>query len=140
LLQGEKIDNFNLVDMDAREIDRSILDKDSVSVIFILERPCSPCDKNVIFYKKMAEMLKGKASFYGIVLNNATEALNFAEQAKLSFKVYVPKQLDTFIDNMRLRMNLAQVIVYTDKVEMIKVGQLSSQDVVQVLNKVKGLI
>jgi len=139
-LKGEKIEYFKLVDMEAKEIDHLSLGNSPVSIIFIMSRPCSPCDKNVIFFKKIAQVLENRVNFYGIVLDKPAEAMNFAEQAKPNFNVYVPDQLETFLTKMRLKLNLSQVIVYTDKVELVRLGELSGQDVTQIIEFTKGLI
>jgi peroxiredoxin len=141
LLMREKIEYFDLVDMDANEINSSVLKGKAVSVIFIFKPSCSPCDKNVIFYKKIANILRNndRISFYGIVLNNANKAVNFAEEAQLPFKVYIPQNLKKFRTKMRVKLNLAQIIVYTDKVEFLRLGELSSTDAVKILEMIKKL-
>lgn len=141
LLHGEAIENFDLVDMNAAELDKSVLKKDVVSVIFIFERPCSPCDKNVTFYKKMVTILKARknVAFYGIVLDSIDEAASFAEQSRLPFNVYVPRDLDGFMKTMRVKLNLGQTIIYTDKLNYIKLGQLSPKEMVKIIELVKSL-
>jgi len=140
LLKGEKIDYFSLVDMDAKEIDHKTLNRDRVSIIFIMSRPCSPCDKNVMFFKKIAQILKDRVDIYGIVLDTPTEALNFVEKAKPNYKVYAPTHLETFLDKMRIKLNLSQIIVYKNKVELLRLGELAGETVSQLIEFTKRMI
>ena len=112
LLQGEKIECFDLIDEDANQVDASVFSSGRPVLIFIFSRPCSPCDKNIVYWLKMQEILEDQVNFYGIIPGNATEAFNFSEKAKLNFKLYVPVNLNEFIQRMRLKLNFSQTILY----------------------------
>lgn len=140
LVNGESITYFNLVDDNAQSSDRSILDDSRPTLIFIFSRPCSPCNKNIVYWKKMAKLLKDKANIYGIVLNDASKAFSFSEEAKLNFKIFIPQDLDTFIQTMRLKMNLSQTIIYHNGgVRKLKLGELDGKEAIQFIDAVRKM-
>lgn len=139
-LVGEEIDYFDIIDMDEKSIDRNALKGDRPSLIFIFSRPCSPCNKNIVFWQKMAEVLKGKVSVYGIILANVTEAYNFSQRAGLNFKIYVPQDIDTFIEKMRIKMNVSQTIVYNGTVRLVKLGNMEGEEAVSVIKLIKDSV
>jgi thiol-disulfide isomerase/thioredoxin len=141
LLIGEKINYFDLLAKDAKQISVSAFKSDRPVMIFIFSRPCSPCDKNIVYWKKMAEILQDSVDFYGVVLGNATEAFNFAEEARLNLEVYVPVDLYTFILNQRIKLNFSQTILYArNEVKFLKLGVLEGEEAVNLINMAKKLI
>ena len=104
LLEGEKIKNVDLIGEDAQFIDPLRIKK-GISIIFVFLKSCSPCDKNIIFWKKIAKLLKNEVSVTGVVLNTPTKAFNFENKAKLNFKIYVPDDLPAYIRDMRMMIN-----------------------------------
>lgn len=139
LLPQEKIQYFSLNDVQANSIDKTVLENNPVSLIIIFQRPCSPCDKNTPFYKKMAEAIKDDAHVYGIVANNIEAAIDFSDKAKLNFTIYAPEDLKRFIETFRLTLHLPQIIVYTSKVEYVKVGYLSGEEAIKIINTIRQL-
>ncbi len=134
---GEEIHYFDVIGMDEKSIDGTALQGDRPSLIFIFSRPCSPCNKNIVFWQKMAEVLKGKVSVYGIILSDVTEAYNFSQRAGLNFNIYVPQDLDTFIEKMRIKMNVSQTIVYDDTVRLVQLGNMEGEEVVSIIKLIK---
>ncbi len=108
-------------------------------MFFIFSRPCSPCNKNIVYWNKFAELLKEHVDCYGIVLNSLSEAYNFNEKRELKFKIYVPQNLDKFLKEMKLKLNFPQTILYTNRVEMLKMGDLKPEDAVKIINIAKRL-
>jgi len=140
LLVGEEIKNVDLIDSDAQLIDPSQITK-GVSVIFVFLKRCSPCDKNIIYWKKIAQMFENKISVTGVVLNTPTEGFNFEKEAKLNFRVYVPDNLTKYTKDMRIRLNQSQTIVLRDgKVKLVTMGDLSGKNAIEIINKIKGLL
>ncbi len=126
LLKGEAIGYFDLIGDDAHTLDRTALKSKKPSLIFIFSKPCSPCNKNITYWKKISSILKDKVTVYGIVLGNESEAFNFSEQAKLNFKVFIPRDLKAFTSNLRIKLNFAQTIVYHDnRVVHLQLGDLN---------------
>lgn len=141
LLDGEQISYFDLMGQDYTYIDHKALDEQKPSLILIFSRPCSPCNKNILYWKKMATLFKNKVDIYGIVLNKSTENFEKLHQAKLNFKIFIPQDIEKFIKNMRIKLNLAQTIVYyKNKVQYLKLGKLDGDEATKVIKKVRALI
>jgi peroxiredoxin len=140
LLKGEKIPDVDLIDKDANLIDPLKI-RQGVSVIFVFLRNCSPCDKNIVFWKKITKLFKDNISTIGIVLKPPTEAFSFAEKSKLNFKIYIPDDLPGFIKDMRLKINQSQTIVLQDgRVKRVKMGDLDAKGATEVIKLLKGLV
>lgn len=141
LTPGESIDVFDLLDEGANQVNASALKTDRPALIFIFSRPCSPCEKNIVYWRKMHEVLKDGVDFYGIILGDATTAFNFAENAKLDFKLYIPANLDKFIEVMRIKLNFSQTILYAkNEVKYLKLGNLEGEEAANLINMAKALI
>jgi peroxiredoxin len=140
LLEGEKIANVDIIGQDGQFIDPLRL-KQGISVIFVFLKNCSPCDKNIIFWKKIAKLFDNKISVTGVVLNTPTEGFNFENKTKLNFKIYVPDDLPEYTRDMRMMINQSQTIVLKDgRVKMVKMGDLDGKSAVEVINLIKGLL
>lgn len=140
LMEGEGIKYFNILNHQASLLDQSVLKEEMPSLIFIFSRPCSPCNKNISYWKKMAKILDGKVNIYGIVLDEPGKAFDFAEQAKLNFKIYIPEDLRTFIQTMRLKMNLSQTIIYHNgAVRKLKIGDLDGKEASGFIKAIRGI-
>ena len=138
---GEHIDEFDLIGEDALEINASVFNSRRPAVIFIFSRPCNPCQKNIKYWRKMKEILKDRLDFYGIILDDAASAFSFSEKAKLNFKLYVPVDLDRFIQKMRVKLNFSQTILYSKNgVEYLKLGELEGDESVYIINMAKKMI
>ncbi len=135
LVEGEKIRYFNLISSANDRVDISFLEKSGPSIIFIFSRPCSPCDKNILYWRRMAEILKGRAAIYGIIIGSFEEMKAFSEQAKLNFGVYAPADLKAFIIGFRLKLSYSQTILYGDRVKIVKVGNLEGEDATRFLDE-----
>lgn len=140
LVAGESINYFNLLDDNAQTVDLSVLNDTRPSLVFIFSRPCSPCNKNIVYWKKMAKLLHGEVNVYGIILSDASKAFSFAEEVNLNFKLYIPENLTAFIDAMRLRMNLSQTILYhRGGVQRVKMGELNGKEATEFIKAVRNV-
>ncbi|MCU0289786.1 MAG: redoxin domain-containing protein [Acidobacteria bacterium] len=141
LTLGESIETFDLLDENATQIKASTFKADRPALIFIFSRPCSPCEKNLVYWRKMREVLKDSVDFYGIILGDPTTAFNSMENTKLDFKLFIPADLDKFIQIMRIKLNLSQTILYAqNQVKYLKLGNLEGEDAVNIINMAKTLI
>lgn len=140
LTEGETGQYFDLTDMEGKDIDLAALEEDRLSLIYVFSRPCSPCDKNIVYWKKIAEVLgKDHVNVYGIVLDSLTEAYNFAREARLNFKIYAPRNLEKFIEAWRVKSNHSQTILYQDRVRWLKLGEMSGEEAIKAINLGKRL-
>ncbi len=127
--------------MDTSKITASDLSKDQPALIFIFSRPCSPCNKNIPYWNKIGKIIEGRATIYGIVLSDLTEAYNFSERTQLAFPIYIPNDLNQFIKEMKIKFNLPQTILYhRNKVYFTQLGLLNGDDTTDIINTVKKLL
>jgi peroxiredoxin len=137
-IEGESIEYFDLLSMAGDRIDASALESDTPILIFIFSRPCSPCNKNIKFWKSMVGILKDKKiEIFGIVLDNLSATYNFMKEARLNFDIYVPDELEIFLKRMRIKLNFAQTILYHKGVKVQKLGPLEADEVTKIINYIK---
>lgn len=138
LLPDEKISYFTLLDKDARRIEVSALSGPAPSVIFIFSRPCSRCNKSIVFWNKIAELSQGRVNVYGIVMDSLGAAFEFEEKAKLKFKIYVPENIPRFQESLRVILNYPVTILYhKDGVKSLKIGDLENEDALRFIKLLK---
>lgn len=141
LMPGQAIEYFDILGQDAQSRNVSILEGDKPALLFVFSRPCSPCNNNIIYWKKIAALLKNKVKVYGIVLGKIDETFELTEKAKPGFDVYVPEDLETFIKSMKLQLNFPQTIIYrNNRVVYQKMGDLTGPDAASIIKKAKSLI
>lgn len=139
LYYGETIDYFNVIGVSNGAPEQNSLQDGKPCLLFIFSRPCTTCDKNLHLWRKMAGILKEEAAIYGIVLGNVTEGYNFAEQARLNFPIFVPNDLEKFIQNFRIKLNLSQTIVCKDKrVIHLKMGDIDGEESTNIIGLVRN--
>lgn len=139
LLKGDKISYFAIEGTDGMNLDRSVLDKNKFSTILIFQRPCSPCNKNITIWNRLAVSLRDKANIYGIVLDKIEETSRFAQAGLTKFKLYSPQNIETFIQSFNIQINLPQTILYEDgKIVYIKLGDLLPEDYFEIMKIIKG--
>ena len=139
LMHGENIEYFNLIGMDNEEIDVSVLKKSTVSLIFVFNT-CSECNKNILYWNKLAGILKKKISIYGIVLDTLSNVYNFSEASKLNFRLYSPDSIEELKRNFRLKLDIAQTILCcADKVKYITLGELNIAETTKILEMINEI-
>jgi hypothetical protein len=139
LLQDETIKYFDLLDKDGRELDISALNTQNPVLLFVFSRPCTKCNKNIIFWQKLTEIAQNKVDVYGIVLDDLGKAFEFEEEAKLNFKIYVPENIKKFEKNLRIKLNFSQTIVYSNGVKYLKMGNLQGEETVKIIKLLRNL-
>ncbi len=143
LIPGEEPANFDLIGMDNQTVSAERLEKNDLSVIFVFERPCNACNKNINYWKKFSGLLKSapKVEVFGVVLDNYEDAFNFAQRAGLDFNLYVPRDPRVFVDAFKVRLNLAQTIILEGKkVVAVKVGNLQGRELKELMETVRNTL
>ena len=137
-MPGERINYFDLISVDNNSVDASVLrNSKKPSLIFIFTTPCSPCNKNIVFWNKLADIVKDKVSIYGIILDDVSQAYSFSESSKSYFGIYVPKRIDEFKNNMRLKLNIEQTILCeANKVKFAYIGTLDINELSKFLDAI----
>lgn len=141
VLTGEKINSIDLINVDEPAVTRKNLAASKFSLIFIIPRSsCITCDKNMVYWKKCAELFSDNISIYGIVLTNLTEAANSSQDAKLNFPLFVPENLAAFSSKFRIKYNYAQTIICKGtKIEYLQFGDLNGETAVNLIKLLKNL-
>ncbi|MCK4764603.1 MAG: redoxin domain-containing protein [Candidatus Aminicenantes bacterium] len=140
LVPGEKIKYFDVTGANEELVKAEVLTKAPLSLIFIFNRKCSTCDGNILYWNRMAKLVKkDNVKIYGIILPGPTEMFNFKEKAKVSFDLFTPENREKFKNRFRIKINLAQTILCVgDKVGLIKLGQLGGDDYNLFLTTIKN--
>lgn len=141
ILPGEKISYFDLVDHEANKINETQLKNSGLSVIFIFKEPCSPCNENFQLWKRIAQLskTKEKVKFYGIILKDLNSMVNFYENSKVNFNLYVPEDIEKFRQKLRLRTNFAQTLLCKgNQVHLSAPGKLEGETFTKILRMING--
>ena len=142
LIAGEKISYFKLIDMDAKSIDVNELNSSQIALIFIINESCIDCSGNLPLFNKMSRILtKDGIKVFGIIPDTPSKMVNFSENNKLDFKLYVPEDLAKFKKELRLKTTTDQIIFYyKEKVILNFSGRLDGNSYTGILRKAKQLI
>lgn len=130
LTEGEKISYLNLEKVGESESKTvSASDLKDYSIIFIFQRPCVPCNKNVHMWNRITSCFKEKANFYGVILDSMEKAYNYSQETKNKFGLYIPKDIEKAIQKLRIKINMPHTIVCKGrKILYIRLGELSGQE------------
>lgn len=140
LIPGEPIKHFDLISTLYESKTTSSYNNSGLSLIFIFERPCTPCNKSLTLWKRLARILEGKVEIYGIVLSDYSEAQRFSQNPGIKFNIYIPVDEFKFRQEYRLNLPFAQtLLVYEGKVQYIKLGNLKGEDFTELLQRIKEL-
>jgi hypothetical protein len=139
LIPGEKIKYLDLVGMHQDTFDAAMLRSDKMYLLFIFKMPCSTCNRNIGLWRQMTKILDGGVEILGIIPGEFAEAANFEEktEGRIKFKLFVPADIAKFKEKMRIRENSAQTILYCNKVEFVKVGDLNGDEYTTIIKRAK---
>lgn len=135
---GEQIKYFDLIAEDSSKVNTSVINSGRMAVIFIASPNCTPCQQNFPYWRKLRKVIGDCSDYYLVIPTDATSAFNFAERMRLNFKIYVPIDLNIFLQAMRLKTSQAQTILYAqNEVKYLKLGNLEGNDAVNIINLAK---
>lgn len=139
LLAGEKILCFDLIDQNGNTSSIKSIENSKVSLIFIFEEPCSPCNKNLVFWKRISAFYSAHVTIYGIVLKEYKNLKDTQNSIMPNFKLFAPVDMKSFRKKMKAESKLAQTILINgNTIHYIKVDNLESIDyfeIVKIINK-----
>ncbi|MCJ7524620.1 MAG: hypothetical protein MUP71_05270 [Candidatus Aminicenantes bacterium] len=138
LRTGENINCFNLLDMSGKKVNSDALNEEGKKMVFIFARPCSICNRNIVFWNKISEIVGDKTACYGIIIDSFAGAYNFYNDYKnqLKFDVYVPESIGRFIKKNRIMLNMPQTILYDTKILYSKIGDLNGNETTKLINSI----
>lgn len=141
LVKGETITYFDVIGTESNKVNAAKLNESYISLVFIFEQPCSHCDLNLAIWNRIANILKCNAAVFGIIPGEPAQMFELQEKARLNFKIFVPDDLPKFKEEMRIKTNMAQTILYVNKkVEFVKFGNLDGNDFTTIVRKAKEII
>ena len=128
VLVGEQIEVFDIVAENNQLLNIKSLNS-GISVIYIFAAPCVPCNKNLIFLKKLSKMLKDKKKIYGIVFGQYETARTILTAKKIKINLCVPHNKKAFIETFRIKHELDQLIVTKNRrIIFVGIGELSLKE------------
>jgi len=132
------IDYFDLTGVDESRVTLEDLKTQENSLVFVFSRPCTPCNKNLVFWNKMAQILSKKVKIYGIVLNDLSEAYNFSKEATLFFDIFVPDELDLFVKAWKIKSNQPlTVLIRNSQPAFVVMGLLEAEDTGEMIKRIR---
>ncbi len=135
------IEYFDLTGVDESRASLQDLKDQDQSLIFIFSRPCTPCNQNIIFWNKIAQIIGKKKKIYGIILSDLTEAYNFSQKANLEFTVYVPDDLEKFKKSWKIKTDHSKTILMRrDRPASTFIGNLEAEDTSKFITKARELM
>jgi len=134
---GNKIDYFDVRDSQKNTISIEEIKKNELSLVFVFSEPCSPCNKNLLYWKKISAIFSLKIPIYGVTLKIYKKNDRIKKAIKANFNIYVPLNLNKFKKTMKLNSNLAQTIILKKNlIYYIKLGDLDPNDYFEIVRKI----
>jgi peroxiredoxin len=138
--QGDELPRIAFLDENNRTFSITQY-QDKPVILFIFERPCSTCTKNIIFWNKIFEIANKKAYILGVI-QDQLDMIEIAKYKRIPFKLISPVKFDLFKKKWRIHFNLSQsYLIYKNKVRLIKVGDIDADDmreIIGVLNELEA--
>ncbi|MDI6699592.1 MAG: redoxin domain-containing protein [Candidatus Saccharicenans sp.] len=105
------------------------------ALIFILNRSCVPCEKNIAIGERLYDQINAHADVLGIVVGEIYQASALQEALKLRFPLYVPENIQDFLRLFGKSKSSLTILVREDgKIEWIKIGDLNADDYLNLKN------
>ena len=134
----ETVDYFSLTGVDTSRRTIEDLNNSPQSLIFIFSRPCTPCNQNILFWNKLAQITGPNTKIYGIILTGLTDAYDFSQKTTLSFDIYTPDDPEIFKKVWRIRTDQAETILMRYRQPtFVQVGNLTVEDTKAIINRSK---
>lgn len=138
---GEKIDYLDLISADEHYPDLNGLPQGKPVLLYVFPRiSCLACDKNIAYLKKFSKILGENVSIKGIALADLSEAYELSQKEELRFPVYIPNDLNRFLKEFRIKMNMPQLLICIgNKVKYITLGDIAGGDAVSIIELLKNI-
>ncbi len=138
LMTGEVLEPVKLLGVNNERISLGKWGDSEVSLLFIFEQPCTTCTKNLGYWKRLRQVVKGKANVYGIVAGEYREAFGFFDKRKPGFNIYVPYDKAEFTEKVRTRTQLSQtILIKGNKIIALKIGELGHPGFLELVSTIR---
>lgn len=125
--KGEKIERLELSDMNGQRIGFADASRAKRSLIFIFERPCSPCNKNLGYWNRLSSLGGKDAKTFGVIVDTQETMVNFAMNRKVNFAVGAPVDKNEFVKTFRLHYNFSETILMEgNRVKLVHIGDFDT--------------
>lgn len=133
---GEKMPNVSFIDeMNCPFDHRDYLSKPIF--FFVFERPCSTCTRNIIVWKKIAEIVKQRAYVFGII-QDKTEMMKIAKRNGIPFSLISPVDFRVFKNTWRVHLDISQTyLVVKDRVIHVVLGNIDGNEMWNIMQELK---
>lgn len=134
LAVGDELKQLDLTDISNNQMTHRL--NNGVSILFVFEKPCSPCNKNINYWNKIAILLRKSAQSYGIIEDDFENAKELKMHNRVIFPLYTPVNAEEFRRILPTSINLPQTVVVRDgKISNLYVGQLDADLVKEIVQK-----
>jgi len=131
---GDTVDKVKLISEEVTSIKEFKLSTLGMAAIFIFSKPCTPCNKNIPFWRRISALKR--AEVFGIIPDKVTGMVNLSGTLQVNFRLYCPENIERFEKKFRVKLDLAQTLLLErGKVIYIKLGQLTTQDYFEIAKK-----
>lgn len=136
LAVGDTIGYFDLIDVNGKHIDASILKTKKPSLIFLFPRSYNLYSNDISYWSRMASIVQDNAQIFGIFLGMPREFQEFRKERKIPFDLYFPDNLDLFLKQMNVKSILGHIMLCSGgKVEMVRVGSMEGESYTEFLRR-----
>jgi len=141
VVPGENMSGLNLISLDNQPFDEAVFKKDRVIMFCIFEIPCASCTKNLTTWRNIVKYFGEKLTAVGVLPDGNSDAYLRLESKTSNLKLYYPGNPQEYAKKMRLKTPLSQtIVVYKGKVKGVKIGRLSKDDAMYILNLIKSVV
>jgi len=132
LAKGESLPVIPFINGEDQPVDfRNYEDKPLL--LFVFERPCSTCTKNIAYWSKLNELAHGRAHVFGVITDRA-DMLRISGYQRMPFVLIAPVDFNEFVREWRARLNLSQTyLVEADRVRWVRLGDLRGTDMREIM-------
>ncbi len=132
----------SIPDLDLTPINpQSAIERKNTKLFFIFKSPCSACNANLAAWKRLTQYLGKKIEISGIILDGSMEAQRLMDEKSVNFQLYVPENIESFKEQMHIRLNMAQTIIAADnKVKLIRLGTLNFTDIEGIIKTINNTL
>jgi peroxiredoxin len=140
LVPGETLPAIELINQDNKPLNSSVFSQ-GITVLLCFKVPCTSCNTNVSSWNNLVDYFGARIKVVGIIPDADPAGFRLLEEKKINFSLYLPVDKNSFSRKMHLNNNMAQtIVVFRNKVKLIKIGTLSMEDLKTVKSFIKELV
>jgi hypothetical protein len=139
LSPGQNIKQFYLKNSNDQEFDFHSLIGNKTTGVFILPKPCLPCNSNYFFLKKLTRLPPEELKSIWIIYSGQKKPDNLKFHENNNIKFFYPSEPEKFSRAFKLDFTIPQTTILSgQRVIFTKTGELSTQDYFNIKKIIKG--